>query len=111
MDKLESIKKLLAQLNMPVKQQGHICCLTLLAMAKLCKRTPWCKASNEWVRIHDIMIFIRKNYDVVYAENSRETFRKQAMHPFRTASLIEDNGEATNVRISNGFTLWSALLR
>ena len=25
-----------------------------------------------------------------------ETFRKQAMHPFRTAALIEDNGKATN---------------
>ena len=30
------------------------------------------------------------------AENSRETFRKQAMHHFRTAALIEDNGKATN---------------
>lgn len=43
-----------------------------------------------------------------YAENSRETFRKQAMHPFRTASLIEDNGLATNspnyrYRITNEF--------
>jgi hypothetical protein len=33
---------------------------------------------------------------VNYAENSRETFRKQAMHPFRTAAIIEDNGKATN---------------
>ena len=29
---------------------------------------------------------------MTYAENSRETFRKQAMHAFRTAALIEDNG-------------------
>lgn len=29
-------------------------------------------------------------------ENSRETFRKQALHHFRTAALIEDNGKATN---------------
>lgn len=33
---------------------------------------------------------------MTYAENSRETFRKQAMHAFRTAALIEDNGMATN---------------
>lgn len=96
MDKLESIKKLLVKLYMPVNQQTPLCCLTLLAMAKLYKKTPWSKATNEWVRIHDIMIFIRENYDVDYAENSRETFRKQAIHPFRTASLIEDNGKATN---------------
>lgn len=33
---------------------------------------------------------------VTYAENSRETFRKQAMHHFRNAAFIEDNGKATN---------------
>lgn len=96
MDKLESARLLLVQIKMPAKQQGNLCCLTLLAMAKLKKSTPWGKATNEWMRIHDIMTFIRDYYDVDYAENSRETFRKQAMHPFRMASLIEDNGLATN---------------
>lgn len=96
MDKLDLIKKLLEQINMPVKQQSTLCCLTLLAMAKLGKKTQWCKATNDWVRVHDIINFIRLNYGVTYAENSRETFRKQAIHPFRTASLIEDNGMATN---------------
>lgn len=96
MDKLDSIKKLLEQVNIPVKQQSALCCLTLLAMAKLGKKTQWCKATNDWVRVHDIINFIRLNYGVTYAENSRETFRKQAIHPFRTASLIEDNGMATN---------------
>lgn len=33
---------------------------------------------------------------MAYAENSRETIRKRAMHPFRTAALVEDNGKATN---------------
>lgn len=35
-------------------------------------------------------------YGTTYAENSRETFRKQALHHFRTAALVEDNGKATN---------------
>lgn len=96
MDKLESVKELLGRLNMPSKQQSTLCCLTLLAMADLKKDTSWCEANNEWIRIHDIISFISDNYEVIYAENSRETFRKQAMHPFRTAALIEDNGKATN---------------
>lgn len=96
MDKLELIKQLLEQLKMPAKQQSTLCCLTLLAMAKLTKDIPCYQATNEWIRIHDVMVFIADNYGVVYAENSRETFRKQAMHPFRTAALIEDNGKATN---------------
>lgn len=96
MDKLELVKQLLEQMNMPVRQQSTLCCLTLLAMAKLKKDTPCCQATNEWIRIHDVIVFIVENYGIVYAENSRETFRKQAMHPFRTAALIEDNGKATN---------------
>ena len=108
MDKLDLAKQLLEQVNMPTKQQSTLCCLALLAMAKLKKDTPCSQATNDWVRIHDIIAFIGENYGVIYAENSRETFRKQAMHPFRTAALIEDNGKATNspnyrYRITNEF--------
>ncbi len=96
MDKLETAKSLLKQLGMPIKQQSRMCALTLLAMADVRKSTPWSKATNKWIRIHDIIAFAAKFYGIAYAENSRETFRKQALHPFRTAALIEDNGQATN---------------
>lgn len=108
MDKLEYVKSLLNQIGMPQKQQSVLCALALLAMAGLKRNSHWSDATNEWIRIHDIMRFIADNYDVIYAENSRETFRKQAMHPFRTAALIEDNGMSTNspnyrYRITNEF--------
>lgn len=96
MDKLILVKELLKQLDMPIKQQSNICCLTLLSMAKLRMQDKWKKASNDWLRIHDVIAFIAENYNITYAENSRETFRKQAMHPFRTAAIIEDNGVSTN---------------
>ncbi len=96
MDKIETAKSLLAQIGMPAKQQSMICVFTLLAMANIRKDTSWSAATNEWIRIHDIIAFTAECYGVVYAENSRETFRKQALHPFRTAALIEDNGMATN---------------
>ena len=108
MDKLELAKYLLEEVGMPPKQQSTLCCLALLAMAKLTKDIPCRQASNNWIRIHDIIAFIGEHYGVIYAENSRETFRKQAMHAFRTAALIEDNGKATNspnyrYRITNEF--------
>ncbi len=53
-------------------------------------------AENEWIRIHDIIQFANKFYGATYAENSRETFRKQALHHFRNAAIVEDNGKATN---------------
>lgn len=96
MDKLEVAKHLLARVGMPAEQQSALCCRSLLAMAKLAKSTPYSQATNEWVRIHDIIAFISDHYGVDYAENSRETFRKRAMHAFRAAALIEDNGKSTN---------------
>ena len=96
MDKIEQAKALLAEIGMPRRQQADICALTILAMAGLDARTSWKKATNEWVRIHDIIRFANENYGREYAENSRETFRKQALHHFRTAAVVEDNGMATN---------------
>ena len=96
MDKLETARSLLKQIGMSTKQQSRMCALTILAMANVRKSTPWSKATNKWIRIHDIIAFAAKFYGIAYAENSRETFRKQALHPFRTAALIEDNGLATN---------------
>ena len=96
MDKLETIKKLLADVGMPDKQQSDLCSLTMLGLANLKEDDSFKKASNDWIRMHDVIQFINENYGVTYAENSREAFRKQAMHHFRNAALIEDNGKATN---------------
>lgn len=96
MDKINIIKQLLKEVGMPVKQQSDLCSLTILAMAGLHENDKFTIASNKWMRIHDIRSYIEKNYNVKYAENSRETFRKQAIHHFRNAALIEDNGKPTN---------------
>ena len=96
MDKIDLMKQTLQSLDVPVKQQSDLCALTLLAMAGIKPESEFTSATNEWVRIHDVIVFIKDNYAISYAENSRETFRKQAMHHFRTAAFIEDNGKATN---------------
>lgn len=96
MDKLKKIKTLLADIGMPSAQQSDLCALTILALANLREIGGFSSATNNWLRIHDIITFINNNYAVNYAENSRETIRKQAIHHFRTAALIEDNGKPTN---------------
>lgn len=96
MDKVEEARKILKVLGMPKAQQADICCYALLAMAGMKPDTAWQDANNEWVRIHDIIQFVNTYYETAYAENSREAFRKQALHHFRTAALAEDNGRATN---------------
>lgn len=96
MSKLEEAKNILYQLKVPQKQQSDLCGYVILAMANIKENDEWKNASNEWIRIHDVITYIREFYEISYAENSRETFRKQAMHHFRNAAFIEDNGKATN---------------
>ena len=108
MNNIEKIQNLLKDMLVPVSQQTELCALTLLAMANIKPKDKWDDAANEWIRIHDIISFISKEYKKRYAENSRETFRKMALHHFRTAAFIEDNGMATNspnyrYRITNEF--------
>ncbi len=96
MDHITETRELLAALGLPKPQQSDICVLTVLGMANVKPETSWSEATNEWLRIHDVIGFANANYNVSYAENSRETFRKQALHHFRTAAIVEDNGKSTN---------------
>ena len=96
MSKLDEARDILSVLEVPSKQQNGMCCCVLLAMAGITEDQCWGDATNNWIRIHDVIAFASGNYGITYAENSRETIRKQAMHHFRNAAFIEDNGKATN---------------
>lgn len=96
MSKVQEAEEILRELQVPDKQQNAMCCYILLALAGLSEDVPWKNADNAWMRIHDMILFLRKYFGVQYAENSRETIRKQALHHFRNAAFIEDNGRATN---------------
>ena len=96
MDKIEEAREILKFVGMPKAQQADICCYVLLAMSGIKPDMSWRNATNDWIRIHDIIQFANLNYETSYAENSREAIRKQALHRFRTAALVEDNGKATN---------------
>lgn len=96
MDKVEEAREFLREIGMPKAQQSDLCCYVILAMAGIKPDMLWKEATNDWIRIHDMIQFVNHYYGITYAENSRETFRKQALHRFRTAALIEDNGQATN---------------
>lgn len=96
MNKLQQAKTLLQEIGMPKAQQSDIAGYTLLTLANITSQQPWTQASNDWIRIHDVLEFCQKKYNKKYAENTRETIRKACMHQFREAALIEDNGKATN---------------
>lgn len=96
MDKIEKVKKLLEDLGLPKPQRKDSCVLALLSLANIGKRTPWADATNEWHRIHDILEFIENRYKIKYAENTRETIRKDGLQHYVNAALVETYAPKTN---------------
>lgn len=96
MDKITEAKTFLSEIGMPKNQQSEVCAYALLTLAHILPYDDWHSATNDWIRIHDILQFAEQYYNKSYAENTRETIRKNCMHQFRDAALIEDNGKATN---------------
>ncbi|HUY36564.1 MAG TPA: BsuBI/PstI family type II restriction endonuclease [Pirellulales bacterium] len=100
MAKRDEAKVILVSLGLPAKQQGERSCLTLLALAALREETPWAETQSPLLRIVDIMSWMRENYRRDYAPNTRETVRRQTIHQFEDARLVDRNpdqpGRPTN---------------
>ena len=71
MRKIEEARTILKELQVPAKQQSDLCCYVLLAMAGIGRRDQWESATNEWIRIHDIIAYTKQIYGVTYSPNYR----------------------------------------
>ena len=78
-------------MGIPKAQQNDRSALTLLAVLDIKKKTPWKNVKERPIIIHDIMGFIKENYAITYAENSRETIRRQTLHQFEQAGIVIRN--------------------
>lgn len=100
MSKISEARTVLAALQLPPAQQTEIAALTLLVLAQLDKNTPWSDAKRQSLRIHDMMQEMNSRFGRVYAENTRETVRRQVIHQFEQARIVDRNpdepGLATN---------------
>ncbi len=93
MGKIEDGLDILIKIGIPRAQQNERSSLTLLAVLDLKQDTQWEKAKKRLIRIHDILVFIENNYKKKYAENSRETIRRQTLHQFEQAGIVERNSD------------------
>ncbi|MCC6285689.1 MAG: hypothetical protein IT439_10410 [Phycisphaerales bacterium] len=91
MSKVEDSISILVDLGLPRAQQNERSGLTLLALAGLRPRMPWVSATALLLRTVDIMAFMRDAYKKNYAPNSRETIRRQTLHQFEHARLVDRN--------------------
>ncbi|MDE3179671.1 MAG: hypothetical protein KGM47_08425, partial [Acidobacteriota bacterium] len=91
MNRTKEALDILASLGLPRSQQNERSALTLLALAYIGPRTPWKNLTRPMLRIWDIMGFMREQYHKDYAANSRETIRRQTVHQFEQARIINRN--------------------
>ena len=91
MRKVNEAIEILKQIGVPKAQQNERSALTLLALLDLKEETPWNKATQRLMRIHDILESIKINYGKEYAENTRETIRRQTLHQFEQGGIAVRN--------------------
>lgn len=91
MSRIIEAQMVLAALELPPAQQTEISALTLLVLAQLDENTPWQQAQRRSIGIHGILQEIYLRYDRRYAENTRETVRRQVIHQFEQARIVDRN--------------------
>lgn len=103
--KVNEAQVLLKALGLPSKQQNHRSAWVLLALANIRPQDTWKKAEAPLLPTVNIMQFIRDHYGQDYKANSRETIRRQTLHQFEQARIVDrnrDNPErATNSKNNN----------
>lgn len=97
MSKLHEAQSILAAIGMPPAQQNEMAALVLLVLAHVREDSAWTAAQAGALRIHDLLVSIREWYGRDYAENTRETVRRQVIHQFEQAGLVVRNPNAPDL--------------
>lgn len=89
--KIDEASAILRYLNLPREQQNERSALTLLSLLNLEPGTAWAKASQPLMGITPMMEFFERHYGKKYAPNTRETVRRQTVHQFLGAGIVNIN--------------------
>lgn len=107
MSKTDEATEILASLGLPPKQRNERSALTLLALANVGRRRSWANTQQPLLRIWDIMGFMRREYKKDYAANSRETIRRQTIHQFEQARIVDRNPDDPSRPTNSGKTCYA----
>lgn len=112
-EKLEQAKVLLTELGLPKAQCNDRSGWVFLALANISPSDNWAFSSAPLLPTVSIMEFIRNKYGMDYKPNSRETIRRQTLHQFEQARIVDRNRDdptrATNSK-DNNYSLNQSIL-
>jgi hypothetical protein len=97
---------ILRLMGLPRQQQNERSALTLLALANLQPHQAWADIERPMRGVTQLMQFFREHYGKDYAPNTRETVRRQTIHQFRDAGMINVNPDAPQRPINSGQTVY-----
>lgn len=85
--RLQEANQIIVDLGLPRAQQNDRSAYCLLALLNITPNKNWSDGENPLVGITPIMDWTKKHYEMAYAPNTRETFRRQTMHQFIEAGI------------------------
>jgi hypothetical protein len=109
MGKVDEAKTILQSFGLPPKQYTNDrSAWTLLAVLDIKETESWSQAKQRLIGIHGIIKFIKANYGNEYAENSRESIRKETLRQFNQAFITEKNPDDPNRATNSSLNAYRA---
>lgn len=108
MSRLEESEKLLQDLGLPTQYNSKLMGYAFLTLLNMDNKTNWSASSNQkLLRLHDIFKYIKDEFSVEYAENSRETLRKRVVKVLEQSHIVVKNADDASRPTNSGNTNYS----
>ncbi len=104
--KMDEALEILKALGVPRDQQNERSVLTFLSLLDLKPETQWSKAASPLMGIRPMMDWFKEHYGKVYAENTRESVRRQTIHQFLEAGIVVINPDEPQRPTNSGKTVY-----
>jgi type II restriction enzyme len=102
MSKILEAQEILKALGLPPAQCNELSALVFLALCNLKEKDKWSSAKKQSLGLtKGIMSFVNDNYNKNYAPNSRETFRRQVLHQFIQARIVDYNPDDSSLPVNS----------
>lgn len=102
MSKIEEAQEILKSLGLPPAQHNEMAALTLLAVCNIKEQDDWKAATRQSMGVSNgIMSFVNEHYGKTYAPNTRETFRRQVLHQFVQARIVDYNPDEPSLPVNS----------
>jgi hypothetical protein len=102
MSKIEEAQEILKALGLPSAQYNEMAALTLLAICNIKEQNNWKNATRHSMGVSNgVMNFVNEHYGKTYAPNTRETFRRQVLHQFVQARIVDYNPDNPKLPVNS----------